>query len=159
MSDGGDNSRRAKAEALLKEMCAHFNSDSLSECDLSERIERLIPKNDPNIGCLLLRTACHHERVNEGISRCLLEYFLMLQALSMIMDVRRSTTLAATKISHSTSFNFSSMKLPPLFVLSTIEVGYLFIYYALTTTTWTKLQHGNCEAACREVPRISPTGG
>ncbi len=76
MSENGNNGREP---ALMNELNRYCSSASLSEEGLSEIIERhgLTPNNDNaliNNYYFFLR-ACCNERVNEGVIRCLLEYF------------------------------------------------------------------------------------
>jgi len=74
MSESGDNRR----QALWRELSEFCMSDSLSEDGLRESIERhrLEPKNNLSISNYdFFLMACRNERVNEGIIRCLLEYF------------------------------------------------------------------------------------
>src|SRR5210317_2070407 len=65
-------------DALWNELLEFFNSESLSEDELREILERFgcAPNNNLNIdnyGFFIM--ACHNELVTEGILRCLLEYF------------------------------------------------------------------------------------
>jgi ankyrin repeat protein len=74
----GSNSRQQPTEALLEELSEFCGSDSLSEEGLHELIERhrLEPNNNLNISNYdFFLGACKNENANEGIIRCLLEYF------------------------------------------------------------------------------------
>jgi ankyrin repeat protein len=76
----GSNSRQRPTEALLEELelWEFCGSDSLSEEGLHELIERhgWGPNNNLNISNYdFFLGACQNENANEGIIRCLLEYF------------------------------------------------------------------------------------
>jgi ankyrin repeat protein len=75
MSDSNNSGH--SAESLTEELMKFCRCESLSDGGLREIIERhgCEPNNNPNIDYKFFRAACHNERVNEGIIRCLLEYF------------------------------------------------------------------------------------
>jgi ankyrin repeat protein len=80
MSESNNNTQTA--EALLQELIAYCQSDSLSEEGLRERIERLMSPNISNqdilphmSDALLLIVTCCDERVTGGIIQYLLECF------------------------------------------------------------------------------------
>ena len=74
------DNRRQSAEGLSDELDKFCRSESLSESGLREIIERheLTSNNEDTDGqykTMFFHYACCNERVNEGIIRCLLEYF------------------------------------------------------------------------------------
>ncbi len=63
-------------EVLLDELTNFCRSESISEDGVREIIERRGLTNDSNVSdSEVFHAACFNERVNEGIIRCLLEYF------------------------------------------------------------------------------------
>ena len=78
MSESGNNNSQQSAESLSKELYEICNSESLSKEGLHGIIERhdyLTPKNRQVSDYKFFLRACINKRVNEGIIRCLLEYF------------------------------------------------------------------------------------
>jgi hypothetical protein len=100
-------------EGIL-ELRSYCKSDSLSEEGLREIIDRqgLTPNhNHDDVGNYqFFRTACNNERVNEGIIRCLLEYFPDAAA----SDTGRS---GWSPLHFAYSTPASSMQLPTLFAV------------------------------------------
>eukprot|EP00985_Skeletonema_marinoi_P021657 scaffold13390_cov96-Skeletonema_marinoi.AAC.1 len=73
MSESGSNSQQSAESSLSKELYEICNSDSLSKEGLHEIIER---HNNRQVGDnKFFLKACYNKQVNEGIIRCLLEYF------------------------------------------------------------------------------------
>jgi len=90
MSERENNSQQS-AESLLEELYFYCESESLSEDDLRQIIEghELTPNNNWNVRDYdFFLAACINEDVDEGIIRCLLEYFP--RAASSIDDIGSS---------------------------------------------------------------------
>eukprot|EP00985_Skeletonema_marinoi_P006700 scaffold2911_cov73-Skeletonema_marinoi.AAC.1 len=77
MSESGNNNdSRLSAVLLSEELFSYCNSESLSEEGLRDIIERgLAPNNHHVWDYQFFHAACYNKRFNEGITRCLLEYF------------------------------------------------------------------------------------
>ena len=137
MSESGNNDRDS-AEALCEGLEIYCSSGLLSEDGLREFIERhglrLMPNND-NVADEwydFFGEACGNERVNEGIIRCLLEYFP--DTIATYVD-GIWTPLHSACCSRSVTLNIIQLLIdmppPTLLAVPTMRVARLYTGYVI----------------------------